>query len=313
MIYFDWMEEKRHFGTIRQQIWYASEPCLQQKTLLTTHALLSRSALHFPLHLALVLAVEGMSQCIAWRAATQRSNDFDRTAASWRANLVPGISESDLQQLAQEVYNSTSKYVYSSMVTSPGIEDTLEYIATLNDAQNATKVMANGTQNFPAAEIAYEWMYQITHRAIRNIAGFTPPVNKTELEEYISQDLDFTDEHAIEYANEALGRIRPVFELTYVRWRRSGTWRGWNMLIVVIQVYFFTSIGLVVMICCVMATMSNRKKSQYHMARISLSGVIGLGLCLMATLDVNPRLRDNFTSSPWLIPMVTMSLFIGEY
>lgn len=47
MIYFDWLEEE-HFGTIRQQIW---------------------SFLHFPLHVALVLAVEGVAQSITWRVS----------------------------------------------------------------------------------------------------------------------------------------------------------------------------------------------------------------------------------------------------
>lgn len=47
MLYFDWMEEE-HFGTIWQQIW---------------------SFLHFPLHLALVLAVEGVAQSISWRVS----------------------------------------------------------------------------------------------------------------------------------------------------------------------------------------------------------------------------------------------------
>lgn len=45
LVYFGWLEEE-HFGSIRQQIW---------------------SFLHFPLHVALVLAVEGVAQCIMWR------------------------------------------------------------------------------------------------------------------------------------------------------------------------------------------------------------------------------------------------------
>lgn len=51
MLYFDWLQEE-HMGTIRQQIW---------------------AFLHFPLHLCLVLGVEGVSQFIKWRAATEVS------------------------------------------------------------------------------------------------------------------------------------------------------------------------------------------------------------------------------------------------
>ncbi|EME87204.1 uncharacterized protein MYCFIDRAFT_99229, partial [Pseudocercospora fijiensis CIRAD86] len=47
LIYFDWTKE--HFvGTAKQQVWLL---------------------LHFPLHLLLALAVEGVSWCITWRAA----------------------------------------------------------------------------------------------------------------------------------------------------------------------------------------------------------------------------------------------------
>ncbi|KAF2214923.1 hypothetical protein CERZMDRAFT_19998, partial [Cercospora zeae-maydis SCOH1-5] len=48
MLYFDALVEDEHIGTIIQQVW---------------------SILHFPLHVSLVLSVEGLAQCITWRAA----------------------------------------------------------------------------------------------------------------------------------------------------------------------------------------------------------------------------------------------------
>ena len=52
MIYFDWQDEEgENEGIIRTQLW---------------------SFLHFPLHLALVLAVAGVSQCITWNAGKCR-------------------------------------------------------------------------------------------------------------------------------------------------------------------------------------------------------------------------------------------------
>lgn len=49
MLYFDRLEED-HFGTIRQQLW---------------------AFIHFPLHIALVLVLEGVSQFIIWREAIE--------------------------------------------------------------------------------------------------------------------------------------------------------------------------------------------------------------------------------------------------
>lgn len=55
MLYFDWYNH-HHFGSIRQQIW---------------------AILHFPLHLTLVLMVEGASQFIIWRKVVEVVNKID--------------------------------------------------------------------------------------------------------------------------------------------------------------------------------------------------------------------------------------------
>lgn len=73
MIYFDWIHEER-FGTIRQQIW---------------------SILHFPLHTALVLAVEGASQCITWMAATNRKEQLIDEVIKSRSQLVQAANPTD--------------------------------------------------------------------------------------------------------------------------------------------------------------------------------------------------------------------------
>jgi len=61
-LYFDRMQEE-HFGSIKQQIW---------------------SFLHFPLHLVLVLVLQGVSLLIIWRQAVEAMN-------SWEHDLTPAI------------------------------------------------------------------------------------------------------------------------------------------------------------------------------------------------------------------------------
>lgn len=58
MLYFDRITES-HFGSIRQQIW---------------------SFLHFPLHVVLVLVLQGISLLIIWRQAVESLHDLD---AKW--------------------------------------------------------------------------------------------------------------------------------------------------------------------------------------------------------------------------------------
>lgn len=66
MLYFDRIQEK-HFGTIRQQIW---------------------AFLHFPLHVFLVLAVEGVGQCLIWNAATVADNNLTNDLTDALEQLV---------------------------------------------------------------------------------------------------------------------------------------------------------------------------------------------------------------------------------
>lgn len=62
-LYFDRMQEE-HFGSIKQQIW---------------------SFLHFPLHLVLVLVLQGVSLLIIWRQAVE-------AMGGWQDDLLPAVS-----------------------------------------------------------------------------------------------------------------------------------------------------------------------------------------------------------------------------
>lgn len=91
MLYFDWYSHS-HFGSIRQQIW---------------------AILHFPLHLMLVLQVEGASQFIVWRKVAEVvvkiSNSF--AAAGDRLAADPNASLKTLQtSINTTVYNLFATY-----------------------------------------------------------------------------------------------------------------------------------------------------------------------------------------------------------
>lgn len=78
MLYFDWIQEE-HFGTIRQQIW---------------------AFLHFPLHLFLVLAVEGQAQSIMWRAGIVQAMKMLEDGDRWNFTNAAGI-------ITDQWYNAT--------------------------------------------------------------------------------------------------------------------------------------------------------------------------------------------------------------
>lgn len=105
--------------------------------------------------------------------------------------------------------------------------------------------------------------------------------------------MDFADEKATEDAARAYMKSAEVFFLTYA--------------------YFFISIGLVVILSCLIAALSQRKKRRYQWVRLGLSTVVGVGLCLLAAMEASDGGPGaNFILSPWLLPTVALSLFIGE-
>ncbi|EME78636.1 uncharacterized protein MYCFIDRAFT_86942 [Pseudocercospora fijiensis CIRAD86] len=267
MIYFDWLEEE-HFGNIMQQIW---------------------SLLHFPLHIALVLAVEGMAQCITWRAAVVRSNHFVNQYQDWN-NL---ISQGNFAEAGRRVNKTATKLLHRGLLVSKNLKETLELIPDIPNAANASRTIANGANNTALAGDALDWIYFTLFKTIFNIAGFDSPIEgKTDIDAELTESsdalkMDFADENATAAVINATSRTAGVFGLTYG--------------------YFFISIGLVVILCCVIAGLSKRTKSRLQLARLIASSVIGCGLCLLATLG-NTSAGTDFAFSPWLLPTVTLAL-----
>ncbi|CAK1364472.1 unnamed protein product [Cercospora beticola] len=132
MIYFDFQNEE-YSGTIRTQIW---------------------SALHFPLHLALVLAVEDVSQNIMWNAAVVKSKSLgvevfgklplflDSSNATTQdfADAATSLNATAHDLITTQLQRSTS-----SLSTSQG----LGYLGQV--VISATPTIANGTEDFTAA------------------------------------------------------------------------------------------------------------------------------------------------------------------
>ncbi|KXT03228.1 hypothetical protein AC578_4805 [Pseudocercospora eumusae] len=269
MIYFDWLEEE-HFGNIMQQIW---------------------SLLHFPLHIALVLAVEGMAQCITWRAAVVRSNHFASQYQDWSTL----ISEGNFTEVGRMVNETATKLIYRGLLTSRSLAETLELLPDITNAANASRIISDGANNTALAGEALLWIYFTLFKTIFNIAGFDSPIEGqvsidaelTESSDAIDRTIDFADENTTQNVMNATSRTAGVFGLTYG--------------------YFVISIGMVVILCCVIAGLSKRAKSRLQLARLIASSVIGCGLCLLSTAGGTPAGMD-FTFSPWLLPTVTMAL-----
>ncbi|KAM3416618.1 Uncharacterized protein BST61_g8209 [Cercospora zeina] len=153
MIYFDFQNEE-YFGPIRTQIW---------------------STLHFPLHLALVLAVEGISQSIMWNAASVRSKEFSFDIA----RLIPLFSNSSTGTAQDFADAATQPNATANTLISVQIERSTSFLSSQQGIAylgqtiiSASPAIANGTEDLTTARNAFWWLQG--SEAVKNIeAGWT--------------------------------------------------------------------------------------------------------------------------------------------
>ncbi|KAK4500927.1 hypothetical protein PRZ48_009119 [Zasmidium cellare] len=281
MIYFDWQHEEL-FGTIRQQIW---------------------SFLHFPLHVALVLAVEGASQCITWTAAVRRNNALLKDFNHWNMMLGnfsnPDIPASIFQEAATSLNHTAVELLDRSLSRSSSLLGTSQGIGYYYQTNaSAIPTIASGPEDLEAAYNAFAWLLGILFNTVFKIAGFEPPASSTEVNEaleYLQGPLNF-DEFPHDYWREQsidnITKAWTVFQVTFV--------------------YFYVTVGCFLVLCTVLAWLNRGRKTKLFMFRLVFTALVGVGIALLATMDATGTVGD-FVLSAWLLPTITICLFLGEF
>ena len=72
--------------------------------------------LHFPLHLALVLCLEGANQLIGWRAATVARNHLINQFSAW--NFTESTDEAAYKSAANTISDTVDNIVQSSLLSA---------------------------------------------------------------------------------------------------------------------------------------------------------------------------------------------------
>lgn len=203
----------------------------------------------------------------------------------------------DFMEGARSLNMTAETLLRKQLEVSGLIDSTLEGFAYLIISQrDASDAIANGTTNSEAANNAFWWLWGNLYNTIFKIAGFYHPdtdADPFEIAEYIREPYNFTTTADFKQtAKEDMSEGYFVYMVTFG--------------------YFFISTGLTVICCVLLAYMSTRDKSSDHVIRLTVSGLIGIGLCLVSILCTNHKALDKFTMSPWVLPTVTLSLFVGR-
>lgn len=268
MLYFDWIEDEHHFGTIRQQIW---------------------AGLHLILHLCLVLAVQGLGSCILWSASVVEVRELDNLAFAVldaaktnssalfdqaATNLIVA-SNNLLQDEANNAKNSAM--VFGAVNDHFAVNEAISFLSLRNESWFA----------------ALDLLWYTNSLTVMTMTGF----NKVDMDEEVNElslNVDIPNWSSSSKENSAkYNEVGYMFRLTYI--------------------YFFIALGLAVLICTLLAFLSQREKQLYHKLRIACSVMVGLTICLLAILGVlKNEAFFNFVLSPWLVPSATLLLFFGK-
>lgn len=267
MMYFDWISEE-HMGTIRQQIW---------------------SFLHFPLHLCLVLGLEGTNQFVGWRAAYVVQDGLSNQLVKLVGNYNETTPHSYYQGVASSLSDQASDFYYYAQGVIKG-QEALQALGSSYDSITEAVTSLNETKMGDVDDATSNTaiiILDMVNMAFRSI-GFAPEVEESSDS---SQD---PASAAVEQTESIVGLAKLIY------------------------IYTFAAIGFVCILTGVLAWMGKRHKHATDRLRLIVHFVIGTGLCLMPLMVTTYDAEElsgpfaDFIASAWVLPLITICLVISK-
>ncbi|EME87753.1 uncharacterized protein MYCFIDRAFT_75593 [Pseudocercospora fijiensis CIRAD86] len=270
MLYFDWIDEGHHFGSIRQQVW---------------------AGLHFILHLAVVLAGQGLSLCLLWSALTYKAKALTNMFKHWLGILNgQGYNRENFDEAVRQWTDVSRNITEDEGYVA---KDPATVLRDLNDEYYIREALKYMTYRNESWTNAMQLIFYTDFLAIMTITGFNKVKLYDEIEDLklIDEKLDIPNWTLDKGRVKELAKVADMFRLTYI--------------------YFFLSLGIVVLVCTALAFLSQREKQVYHKARLSCSMLVGVGLCCMISMAFgHAGAFRKYTGSPMLIPSVAILLLL---
>ncbi|KAF2443742.1 hypothetical protein P171DRAFT_495609, partial [Karstenula rhodostoma CBS 690.94] len=257
--YFDRIQEE-HFGSTKQQLW---------------------SFAHFPLHIVLVLVLQGVSLLIIWTQIVMTLfamyTEFANVLSA-AATFPNGITLAG--QLSNISNNSVFFYVPKGVDASQEIE-------TSKNALHSIAESFHYVVEDPNNAIAWEDFSS----SIKNLVG---AATKTLFDSF---SVTVPGKRAMYGADKELDIM--------------GAFDDYLGVFQLVFIYVFVAGGFSLIIVSILGYLS-LPASQHRVAayiHFSLNVVFGVGLCLVATLRYNEGLQENFPGSAWVIPTICFVYF----
>jgi hypothetical protein len=257
LLYFDQLSHDR-FGTVRQQVW---------------------SLLHYPLHLAMVLCVEGNTSLIVWNSAVQALN-FIRSASP--------TNPSD---------------------PAANFESSSDFIAFLN------KTMHDINDRFKSVEFnsTYDWGRNLT--AIENLTtsdGFKSDTWNNKTGDLVIQMFDNAQILAFEAHKETLSTISAVRDRAPTpRLKLEAVFDVFD--VTVLQFYMGAGSMLLLLAAIYWFNKKNKTKMEIgDMVTRVVVGSVGILFGLIAVMANKGVNGYKFVASSWIVAMADFAFLLGE-
>lgn len=260
MSYFDRLHEE-HFGSIKQQLW---------------------SFLHFPLHIVLVLVLQGISILIVWCQAVEAIEALVADVASVNSANEEGLysPENFISDLNDTVWNHVFYYVPKGVSANKEMEMAETSLLSILDGMNNNN---DGTNQTAVDQIikATNELFVATFKTLFDSLSVSVP--KSDKESEPKQAPDFI---------RAIQEYYDIFNLVLFYVLISG---GFSLLLNAI-------IGLL--------SLPVHKRNLSGYIRLGINAAAGVGLCMTTLIRHNETALGNYMSSPWMIPTICIVMFI---
>jgi hypothetical protein len=256
MLYFDQIEHER-FGTIRQQIW---------------------ALLHYPLHVAILLCVEGNTSLIVWNSAVQ--------GLKFVWNRKPMLDQG---------------------IPSAAFASSTAFISTLNSSMWAIDKQFK-SKSWSAS---YDWSPDLA--AISNISStypFRSPSWNDAAAPIINKAFNAASVFVFESHQETMSKMlavmpKPGDELNAV-------YRVFDVAVL----YFYSGAAAMLLILAICYWFGRLHKTKYEFGEIINRTLVGFTLLIIGITSVlSDKSEKGFkiAASNWIIPIVVIAFAVGKF
>lgn len=266
MVYFDQFSKDR-FGTLRQQIW---------------------SLLHYPLHMAIVICVEGNTSLIVWNSAVQS------------LRFMWSLEPQDYFDPAEGFDNSTSyvAYLNRSMLDINASFRSKRWIATYDWNSNLTAINNYTTTygfkteewNNKTSELvrsiftrAQVFVFEAHADTLAKLNAVIPVASSASQQDQRTQQMK-------------LDAIYDVFNVTVMS--------------------FYIGAGAMILVLAILYWFNKMHKTKYEFGEMINRVVVGFALIIVGVATViGDKSTDGFKfkASHWMIAIVVLCFIAGEY